>query len=70
MDGKPPRLTGEPVQVADGVRSFANHGYADFSLSRNVTIIHLVHATIRALPSIRFDKNAIGGFCSCFALGE
>lgn len=35
MEGSPPRMAGEPIQVADGVRTARTNGYADFSFSRN-----------------------------------
>ena len=36
----PPRLTGDPATVAEGVRIAFNNGYAEFSVSRNGTLFY------------------------------
>ena len=36
----PPRLTGDPATVAEGVRNAPNNGYAEFSVSRNGTLFY------------------------------
>jgi eukaryotic-like serine/threonine-protein kinase len=36
----PPRLTGDPATVAEGVRNALNNGYAEFSVSRNGTLFY------------------------------
>ena len=36
----PPRLTGDPATVAEGVRNTSSNGYAEFSVSRNGTLFY------------------------------
>ena len=36
----PPRLTGDPATVAEGVRNALSNGYAEFSVSRNGTLFY------------------------------
>ncbi len=36
----PPRLTGDPATVAEGVRNAFSNGYAEFSVSRNGTLFY------------------------------
>ena len=40
LELNPPRLSGEPVMVAQGVRSVRNNGNAEFSISANGTLFH------------------------------
>jgi eukaryotic-like serine/threonine-protein kinase len=40
MELDPPRLTGDPATVAEGVRNNSGNGYAQFSVSQNGTLFY------------------------------